>query len=96
MFGFDEEDVSSPHSLKVTKRLIKKSKSLDGTEQVVGTKNFNFKKLPEGPSQRERDSYRRLQSQARERAKIQLSPERKSGECEAAQGLGWRCSGCGW
>lgn len=77
MFSFDEEDISSPHSLKVTRRLIKKSKSPGGTERVVGTKDFNFKKLPEGPSQRERDSCRRLQSQARERAKIQLSPERK-------------------
>jgi hypothetical protein len=77
MFSFDEEDISPPHSLKVTRRLIKKSKSPGGTERVVVTKDFNFKKLPEGPSQRERDSCRRLQSQARERTKIQLSPERK-------------------
>ena len=48
MFSFDEEDISSPHSLKVTRRLIKKSKSPGGTERVVGTKDFNFKKLPEG------------------------------------------------
>ena len=89
MFSFDEEDISSPHSLKVTRRLIKKSKSPGGTERVVGTKDFNFKKLPEGPSQRERDFCRRLQSQARERAKIQLSPERnKAANAKRLKGPG--------
>ena len=78
MFSFDEEDISSPHNLKVTKRLTKISESPGGTEKVVGRKTFRFRRLLAGASHTERESCRRLRSQARERAEIQLDPERKS------------------
>jgi hypothetical protein len=78
MFSFDEDDVSSPHSLTVTKRLTKESNSPGGTEKVVGRKTFRFRRLLAGASHTERESCRRLRSQARERAEIQLDPERKS------------------